>query len=97
MGQENSVPVSQDGLSVVAAMAAANGGLHHTILALAAGHDGKSGPWLDQLEADLLRDTKNIVFEGASYEDAAEAIEYALENLKGVIGNVRRRLESASA
>ncbi len=97
MGQENSVPVSEDGLSVVAAMAAANGGLHQVILALAAGHGGKSGPWLDQLEADLLRDTKSIVCEGASYEAEAEAIEYALENLRGVMDNVRRRLESASA
>ncbi len=97
MGQENSVPVSEDGLSVVAAMAAANGGLHQTILALAAGYGGKSGPWLDQLEADLLRDTKNIVFEGASYEAEAEAIAYALANLRSVIGNVRQRLESASA
>jgi hypothetical protein len=97
MSQEDSVPVSEDELSVVAAMAAVNSGLHQTILALAAGHGGKSGPWLDQLEADLLRDTKNIVFEGASYEAEAEAIEYALENLRGVIGIVRQRLDSPSA
>lgn len=97
MGQGNTVHVSSDDLSVVVAMAAANGGLHQAILALAACHGGKSGPWLDELEATLLRDTKNIVFEGVSIEDEAEAVAYALENLRGVMGNVRQRLESANS
>lgn len=96
MSPGKTVHVSSDGLSVVAAMAAANGGLHQALFSLAACHGGKSGPWLDELEANLLRDTKNIVFEGVSFEDEAEAVAFALENLRGVLSNVRERLESAS-
>ncbi len=93
MGQGNSVHVSEDGLSVVAAMAAANGGLQRALLTLAVGHGGKAGPWLDEFEATIIRDTKNMVFEGAGIEDEATAVEYALENLDVVMNNVRQCLE----
>ncbi len=95
MGRDNTVQVSSDGLSVVAAMAAASGGLRTAILTLAECHGGKPGPWLDQLEADLVRDTKNMVINGAAMEAEAAAVRYALENLTAVMGNVRRRLEGS--
>jgi hypothetical protein len=97
MRQGNSVHVSEDGLSVVAAMAAANGGLQRALITLAAGHGGKAGPWLDEFEAILIRDTKNMVFEGSGIEEEAAAVRYALENLDAVMNNVRERLSGTSA
>jgi hypothetical protein len=92
MGSETTVRVSSEGLSVVTALAAATSGLQQTIVALAACHGGKSGPWLAELEASLVRDTKNIVFNGASIEAEAAAVEFALETIRVALANVRRRL-----
>jgi len=91
--QETTVNLSgAEGLGIVTALAAATGGLQQTILALAACHGGKAGPWLDDLEAKLVRDTKNIVFNGASVEAEAAAVEFALRNLRTAMDNVRRHL-----
>jgi hypothetical protein len=92
MGSETTVRVSSDGLSVVTALAAATNGLQQTILALAACHGGRSGPWLDELEARLVRDTKNTVFNGATMEAEAAAVEFALENIRVAVAGARRRL-----
>ena len=96
MAQGSSFHVSDDGLSVVAAMAAVNGGLQRTLIALAACHGGKSGPWLDELETMIIRSTKNMVFEGAGIEDEAVAVRYALDNLEAVMSNVRQQLDGTS-
>jgi hypothetical protein len=92
MAGGTTVRVSSDGLSVVTALAAATCSLQQTIVALAACHGGTSGPWLDELEARLVRDTKNIVFDGASIEAEAAAVEFALENIRVALANVRQRL-----
>lgn len=96
MGQGNSVHVSEDGLSVVVAMAASNGGLQKALLALASCQGGKVGPWLDEIEADIVRDTKNMVFEGVGIDEEAAAVRYALENLASVTRHVRQTLDGAS-
>ena len=93
MRQETTVNLAgTEGLSIVTALAATTGGLQQTILALAACHEGKAGTWLDELEASLVRDTKNIIFNGASIEAEAAAVEFALHNLETMMASVRRHL-----
>ena len=77
-------------LSTVATLAATTGAFHQTLMVLAACHGGKDGPWLDQLEASMVRQTQNMTFNGTSMEDETEAVEAALGNLKQVFDRVRQ-------
>ena len=81
-------------LKTVTALAATTSALHQSLLALAACHGGKAGPWLDGLETKLIRDTKNIVFNGTSLDDEAAAVECALASIRNTIAAVRKQLPS---
>lgn len=81
-----------DGLALVTALASASGGLQLAIAALAQHHGGKKGPWLDELEARMIKETKNIVFNGASMDAEAAAVRCALANLTNVFATARKRL-----
>ncbi len=81
-----------DTLGVITALAATTSGLQQAVLALASCHGGKGGPWIDELEARLIRDTKNVVFKGTSIEAEAAAVRCALTNLEGIFATVRKQL-----
>ncbi len=93
VGQETTIRVSADGLSAVTALAATTAGLQQTLCALAQAHGGRGGIWLDDLEEQLVRDAKNIVFNGASMEAEADAVDFAVTNLRMAIDAVRQRLD----
>jgi hypothetical protein len=50
------------------------------------------GQWLDDLEATIVRSTKNMTFVGVSIETEAPAVEAALANVRRVFDSVRKRL-----
>src|SRR3712207_6526792 len=85
MGQRLRIKVSTDNLRLVTALAVTTNALRKSILTLAACHGGTAGPWLEKLETELIRDTENVVFDGASMEAEAAAVEYALHHLKAVL------------
>ena len=76
-------------LKLTAALAATSGALHQTLLALARAQGVNGAAWLDQLEAQFVRNTKNMTFTGCSMDAEAGAVEAALANLK----RSRRRFE----
>jgi hypothetical protein len=79
-------------LKTVTSLAATTAALRRTLVALAACHGGKAGAWLDGLEAQMIRDTKNIVFNGTSLDDEAAAVEGALATIRSTFAAVRQHL-----
>jgi hypothetical protein len=63
-----------------------------TLDSLAAAHGNRPGEWLDQLEADLIREAKGAITEGVPEEVEAPAIGLGIEVLQGILDRLRRRL-----
>lgn len=89
-------PRVEQPLNLITSFIASRGALYETLLALAACHGGQDGPWLDELEASFIRNTKNVNFSGVRMEAETAAVEAALRNLQMVVGSVRRRLHQGS-
>jgi hypothetical protein len=83
-------------LNLVAMLAATSGALHQTFLAAARAQGANGGAWLDQLEAQFVRNTKNMTFTGCPMEAEAGAVEAALTNLKAITTAVRTQAARAS-
>jgi hypothetical protein len=84
-------------LHLATALVATTGALHQSLFALSAAHGGKAGPWLDQLEARLIRDAKNMTFTGTSIDAETAAVDAAVSNLRLVFGRVRQKLAAREA
>src|SRR5215207_7393529 len=82
-------------LKLTAALAATSDALHQTLLARAQGVNGPA--WLDQLEAQFVRNTKNMTFTGCSMDAETGAVEAALSNLKTITTAVRAQMARAAA
>ena len=65
-------------LKLTAALAATSGALHQTLLAVARAQGVNGAAWLDQLEAQFVRNTKNMTFTGCSMDAETGAVEAAL-------------------
>ena len=94
MAPSTSQPTPDQCLKLTAALAATTGALNHSLLALASTQGNQAGPWLDGLEAQFIKATKNMDFKGVPMEAEASAVEAALANMRLVISNVRRQLAS---
>jgi hypothetical protein len=79
-------------LKLTAALAATSGALHQTLLAVARAQGVNGAAWLDQLEAQFVRNTKNMTFTGCSMDAEASAVEAALLNLKMITTAVRAEM-----
>src|SRR5215212_7215844 len=79
-------------LTLTAVLAATSGALHQTLLAVARAQGVNGAAWLDQLEAQFVRNTKNITFTGCSMDAEAAAVEAALANLKTITTAVRAQI-----
>lgn len=66
--------------------------LLHTLDDLAASHNDKLGPWLDDLEHRLIREAKSDAVWDISTEAAAPALARNIEVLQGILDRLRRRL-----
>src|SRR4051812_50122442 len=71
-------------LKLTAALAATSGALHQTLLTVAKAQGMNGAAWLDQLEAQFVRNTKNMTFTGCSMDAEPAAVEAALVNLKTI-------------
>jgi len=79
-------------LKLTAALAATSGALHQTLLAVARAQGVNGAAWLDQLEAQFVRNTKNMTFTGCSMDAETGAVEAALSNLKTITTAVRAQI-----
>ena len=59
---------------------------------LAEAHGNKAGPWLDDLEARLIRDAKGTITEGASIEVEAASLKVGIDVLQMTLDVVRHNL-----
>ena len=84
-------------LKLTAALAATSGALHQTLLAVLRAQGVNGAAWLDQLEAQFVRNTKNMTFTGCSMDAEAGAVEAALANLKTITTAVREQIARSSA
>ena len=84
-------------LKLTAALAATSGALHQTLLAVARAQGVNGAAWLDQLEAQFVRNTKNMSFTGCSMDAETGAVEAALSNLKTITTAVRAQMARSSA
>lgn len=66
--------------------------LLHALDDVAALHNDKLGPWLDDLEHRLIREAKNGTTGGASIELEAPASALGIEVLQGILNRLRLRL-----
>jgi hypothetical protein len=82
-------------LKLAATLAATSGALHQTLLAVARAQGVNGGAWLDQLEAQFIRNTKNMTFTGCPMDAEAGAVEAALTNLKAIMTAVRAQAARA--
>src|SRR5215210_3498188 len=85
------------GLKLTAALAATSGALLQTLLAVAKAQGVNGAAWLDQLEAQFMRNTKNMTFTGCPMEAEAAAVEAALGNLKMITTAVRAQVARSAA
>jgi hypothetical protein len=83
-------------LKLTAALAATSGALHQTLLAVVRAQGVNGSAWLDQLEAQFIRNTKNMTFTGCSMDAESAAVEAALANLKAITTAVRAQAARAS-
>jgi hypothetical protein len=83
-------------LNLVATLAATSGALHQTLLAVIRAQGVNGAAWLDKLEAQFIRNTKNMSFTGCPMEAEAGAVEAALRNLKAITTAVRAQAARAS-
>jgi hypothetical protein len=84
-------------LKLTAALAATSGALHQTLLAVAKAQGVKGAAWLDQLEVQFVRNTKNMTFTGCAMDAETGAVEAALSNLKTITTAVRAQIARAAA
>ena len=84
-------------LKLTAALAATSGALHQTLLAVARAQGVNGAKWLDQLEAQFVRNTKNMTFTGCSMDAEAGAVEAALSNLKTITTAARAQIARSSS
>jgi hypothetical protein len=75
-------------LTAMVALAA----LEDTLLALAAFHDNRPGPWLDELQERFEANTKGSFAEGLSIEAEKVMVDGALASLRMVMNAVRNQL-----
>jgi hypothetical protein len=73
-------------------LVATTGALYKTLFALSAAHGGQPGSWLDELEAGLIRDVKNMTFTGTPIEAETAAVDAAMRNVRHVFASVRKKL-----
>jgi hypothetical protein len=64
-------------LKLTAALAATSGALHQTLLAVVRAQGVNGAAWLDQLEAQFVRNAKNMTFTGCAMDAEAGAVEAA--------------------
>src|SRR3954465_60345 len=83
-------------LTLTAVLAASSGALHQTLLAVVRAQGVNGAAWLDQLEAQFVRNTKNMSFTGCSMDAEVGAVEAALSNLKTITTAVRAQAARAS-
>ena len=69
-------------LKLTAALAATSGALHQTLLAVVRAQGVNGAAWLDQLEAQFVRNAKNMTFTGCAMDAEAGAVEAALVELE---------------
>jgi hypothetical protein len=90
MSQSTAQSKAPQALKLTAALAATSGALHQTLLAVTKAQGVNGAAWLDQLEAQFIRNTKNMTFTGTAMEAEAQAVEAALANLKMITKAVRQ-------
>jgi hypothetical protein len=71
------------------------GAFRATVAELAQFHEGKPGPWLDELEKNLIREAKGTVTEGIAIEADAEAVQLGVDVLQAALDATRARLVAA--
>src|SRR3954453_19181588 len=79
-------------LALTAVLAARSGAFHQPLLAVARAQGVNGAAWLDQLEAQFVRNTKNMTFTGCSMDAEAAAVEAALANLKKIPTAARAKM-----
>jgi hypothetical protein len=70
------------------------GGLDRALQELARFHRGKPGPWLDEIEAEVMRGIKTVVVEGLDITIEANALNAALTTASMFFTEFRAGLES---
>jgi hypothetical protein len=73
------------------------GGLDRALQELAHFHGGKPGPWLDEIEAEVMRGIKTVVVEGLDITIEANALNAALATASMFFTEFRAGLESQAA
>ncbi len=94
MAQPSKAPQA---LKLTAALAATSGALHQTLLAVTKAQGVNGAAWLDQLEAQFIRNTKNMTFTGTAMEAETEAVEAALMNLRTITTAVRAQARKTAS
>ncbi len=87
---------SPQALKLAAALAATSGALHQALSAVVRAQGVNGLGCLDQLEAQFVRNTKNMTFTGCSMDAEAAAVEAALANLKTITRAVRAQAAQAT-
>jgi hypothetical protein len=92
MAQATARLPSSNVLKLTATLAATSGALQQTLLVAAKAHGAHGTAWLNHVEAQFVRSTKNMTFTGTPIEAEAAAVECALANLKMITTAVRKHL-----
>jgi hypothetical protein len=95
MSSQTAQSKAPSALKLMAALAATSGALHQTLLGMARAQGVNGAAWLDQLETQFIRNTKNMTFTGCSMDAEAGAVEAALTNLKAIMTAVRAQAARA--
>ena len=96
MAQPTAQSKAPQALKLAATLAATSGALHQTLLAITQAQGVNGSACLDQLEAQFIRNTKNMTFTGISMEAETEAVEAALTNLRTITTAVRAQAARAN-
>ncbi|WP_092148122.1 hypothetical protein [Bradyrhizobium sp. NFR13] len=71
---------------------ALSGAIDTLLTRLAEHHGNANGPWLDELEQEILREAKSTVAEGVQIEVEAEGMKIGVDLLDALIKRARFRL-----
>ncbi len=71
--------------------------LRRSLEELAKFHDGKPGPWLDELESGFIENVKRSHSEGLSMEDEVKAANAAIAFIKFWVDTARKSITNSSA
>lgn len=86
--------IPKDTATLIAVLSAALDAFKVTLLELSRLHGNKPGPWLDQLEAKVLRSIKNTVSEGTTLDEEAAMMPHAIRVVADRFAEFRALLES---